>query len=197
MRPTPHIVIAGAGAIGCFVGGLLAASGRRVTLLARPRVIDAIRTEGLRITDFDGLDVTVSADDLTLSDDPACLAAADIVLVTVKSGATAPIAAEIARHAPADAPVVSLQNGVENQTTLRAALAGRDVRAGMVPFNVAQLADNHLHRGSGGVLTLEAHPRIRHLPEAIRSPLMGLGLTDDMVLRASYSTTMSRPSSGA
>ena len=45
-RPRP-IGIAGAGSIGCFVGGMLAAGGRHVALLARPRVIaeiDAQRT---------------------------------------------------------------------------------------------------------------------------------------------------------
>ena len=35
------IGIAGAGSIGCFVGGMLASGGRRVALLARPRVIAA------------------------------------------------------------------------------------------------------------------------------------------------------------
>jgi len=42
--------VAGAGSIGCFVGGMLAAAGRRVTLLARPRVIEEIEGNGLRLT---------------------------------------------------------------------------------------------------------------------------------------------------
>jgi 2-dehydropantoate 2-reductase len=41
------IVVAGAGAIGCFVGGMLAAHGRDVTLLVRPRVAEQIRKHGL------------------------------------------------------------------------------------------------------------------------------------------------------
>ena len=36
------ICVAGAGSIGCFVGGMHAAAGRRVALLARPRVIEEI-----------------------------------------------------------------------------------------------------------------------------------------------------------
>ena len=48
------IGIAGAGSIGCFVGGMLAAGGKRVTLLARPRVIAEIEANGLRLTSFDG-----------------------------------------------------------------------------------------------------------------------------------------------
>ena len=41
------IGMAGAGSIGCFVGGMLAAGGRRVALLARPRVIAEIEANGL------------------------------------------------------------------------------------------------------------------------------------------------------
>jgi ketopantoate reductase len=50
------IGIAGAGSIGCFTGGMLAAGGRRVALLARPRVIAEIEANGLRPTSFEGFD---------------------------------------------------------------------------------------------------------------------------------------------
>ena len=61
------IGIAGAGSIGCFVGGMYAAAGRKVALLARSRVIAEIEGHGLRLTGFDGLDRLVAADRLTLS----------------------------------------------------------------------------------------------------------------------------------
>ena len=50
------IGVAGAGSIGCFVGGMLAAAGRQVALLARPRVIREIEANGLRLTSFEGLE---------------------------------------------------------------------------------------------------------------------------------------------
>jgi choline dehydrogenase-like flavoprotein len=50
MNPDKPIGVAGAGSIGCFVGGMLAAAGRRVALLARPRAIREIETHGLRLT---------------------------------------------------------------------------------------------------------------------------------------------------
>jgi 2-dehydropantoate 2-reductase len=50
----------------------------------------------------------------------------------------------------------------------------------MVPFNIAQLADNHLHRGSGGALPLEYHPRLAALGDALRTPLMPLQFSRDM-----------------
>ena len=64
------IGMAGAGSIGCFVGGMLAAGGRRVALLARPRVIAEIEANGLRPTSFEGFDRTIARDRFALSEDP-------------------------------------------------------------------------------------------------------------------------------
>src|SRR3954452_19381959 len=70
MTANRPIGIAGAGSIGCFVGGILAQAGSRVALLARPRVIEEIERNGLRVTSFEGLDRKLSASDLSVSDDP-------------------------------------------------------------------------------------------------------------------------------
>ncbi|MBO9474177.1 2-dehydropantoate 2-reductase [Shimia sp. R10_1] len=150
----PRIVVAGAGSIGCFVGGMLARSGRNVTLLLRAATLEEISQNGLTLTDFDGLDVALSPDSFAMDTDPACLAEADIVLVTVKSGATAKIAGEISRHAPKNAVIVSLQNGVENAANLQAALPEYDVRAGMVPFNVVWVGGGRFHRGTSGDIAI-------------------------------------------
>ncbi|MDB5546816.1 MAG: 2-dehydropantoate 2-reductase [Tardiphaga sp.] len=158
MRVGDRIVVAGAGAIGCFVGGLLVDAGRHVTLLARPRVIDAITRHGLRLTDFSGLDRVIAPQSLTLSDDPVIMREADIILVTVKSTDTPAMADLIARHAPTDAIVVSLQNGVGNPAALRARLPGRRVLAGMVPFNVQAQGDGRYHRASSGDIVIARDP---------------------------------------
>ncbi len=144
------IVVAGAGAIGCFVGGLLAAAGRDVALLARPRVIDEIARNGLRLTGFDGSDRMIAADRLVLSADPQICRAAAIILVTVKSADTPGMAELIAQHAPPEAVIVSLQNGVGNVDVLRNRLPDRAVLAAMVPFNVLPRAEAHYHRASSG-----------------------------------------------
>jgi 2-dehydropantoate 2-reductase len=149
------IGIAGAGSIGCFVGGMYAVAGRRVALLARPRVIQEIENNGLRMTSFEGLDRTVSSNQLTLSEHASIFSDAGVLLVTVKSADTAEIADIIAKHAPADAVVVSLQNGVGNVTVLRQRLPGRRVLAGMVPFNVIALGEGRFHRATSGDIVLE------------------------------------------
>jgi 2-dehydropantoate 2-reductase len=155
MIATKPIIVAGAGSIGCFVGGVLADAGRRVSLLARPRVIEEINSNGLRVTSFEGFDRTLEPGQLSLSDNPSNFGDAGAVLVTVKSTDTADIAGLIAQHAPPDAVIVSLQNGVGNAAVLRERLPGRRVLAGMVPFNVIALGHGRFHRATSGDIVIE------------------------------------------
>ncbi len=155
MIATKPIIVAGAGSIGCFVGGALADAGRRVSLLARPRVIEEITSNGLRVTSFEGFDRTLKSSRLSLSEDPSIFNDAGAVLVTVKSTDTADIASLIAQHAPLDAVIVSLQNGVGNVSVLRERLPGRRVLAGMVPFNVIALGKGRFHRATSGDIVIE------------------------------------------
>jgi 2-dehydropantoate 2-reductase len=94
------------------------------------------------------MDLTVSGPDF--SDDPSILASADVILVIVKSSATAEMGQLIAEHAKPDALIISLQNGVGNTATLRAVLPDHDVRAGMVPFNVVEVGIAAYHRATSG-----------------------------------------------
>ncbi len=162
------IAIAGAGSIGCFVGGMLAAGGRRAALLARPRVIAEIEAHGLRPTSLEGFDETIARDRLVLSENPAALADAGIVLVTVKSADTAAVADIIASHAPSDAVIVSLQNGVGNAAVLRQRLPGRRVLGGMVPFNVMALGQGRFHRATSGDIVIERDDA--HIAEKLSVP---------------------------
>ncbi|WP_299553777.1 2-dehydropantoate 2-reductase [uncultured Tateyamaria sp.] len=151
-----RIAIAEAGSIGCYVGGLLAAAGHDVRFLARRRLVENCARDGLRVTDFDGNEFHLPAPQIV--DTPgAALVDADVILVCVKSGDTAVMAQSIATHAPS-AQVVSLQNGVENASLLRAALPGADVRAAMVPFNVVPESPVHFHRATSGEILVEAGP---------------------------------------
>lgn len=155
MNSDRSIGIAGAGSIGCFVGGMLAADGRKVALLARPRVIGEIEANGLRLTSFEGADRTIAANRFALSENPAIFGDAGVVLVTVKSADTAGIADVIARNAPPDVIVVSLQNGIGNAAALRDRLPGRRVLGGMVPFNVVAAGAGRFHRATSGDIVVE------------------------------------------
>jgi 2-dehydropantoate 2-reductase len=166
------IVVAGAGSIGCFVGGVSASAGRRVSLLARPRVIAEIERFGLTLTSLEGSTWHVASQQLKLSDDPAVLAEASAVLVTVKSADTAEVADAIARHAPPDAVIVSLQNGIANVPVLRERLPGRTVLAAMVPFNVIAAGEGRFRRATSGDIVIERD----HADTAARLSVPGLAM---------------------
>ena len=176
--PPPRIVVAGAGSIGCFVGGQIAAAGGDVRFLARPRLRDELAAHGLTVSDREGTTQHLAAQDLVVGTDPTLLGAAEVVLVTVKSGATREIAASILQHAPAAAVVVSLQNGVDNAAILQEALPGREVVAGMVPFNVAALGEGRFHRGTDGTIVIDA--KAAALAAALSTPHLPIGTHADM-----------------
>jgi 2-dehydropantoate 2-reductase len=151
-----RIAVAGAGSIGCYVGGCLAVAGRRVALLLRPALADEIGRHGMRLSDLQGGNRMPAAEILNLATDPAAaFAQADVILVTVKSGATQEMADLIERHARPRAIVVSLQNGVDNVDRLEARLGDKHaVVGGMVPFNVVQTREvdgrPRFHRATSG-----------------------------------------------
>lgn len=150
-----RVVVAGAGSIGCFVGGLLACAGREVTLLARPRIVADIAAHGIHLTDLEGLDRRLSAPAIRATADPAALADAACVIVAVKSTDTAAMADLIAYHVPRSATIVSLQNGVDNVPLLRERLRDHKVLAGMVAFNVVAMGKGRFHRATSGDIVLE------------------------------------------
>ena len=114
---------------------------------------------------------------------PAALAEADIVLLCVKSGATAEAAREIAEHGREGALVISFQNGVSNFEILERELAGRfRIVRGMVSFNIAYLGEGHFHKGVAGELWAERRAETEALAEHVRGGgPASLRLADDMV----------------
>lgn len=145
-----RICIYGAGSIGCYLGGRLAAGGAEVAFVGRPGIGEELRRHSLTPTHYDGRDWRVPPEAIVFSTGPEGAAAADLVLIAVKSGATAQAAAELAGVVRSDTVVISFQNGIGNAAMLRAALPGRSVLAGMVPFNVVHRGPGAFHQASEG-----------------------------------------------
>lgn len=151
----------GAGAIGCWLGGCLQAADVPVVFVGRPRVLAGLRAHGLTLTDLDGRHRHLPADTLSLHATlPAGLAPA-LVILAVKSGATAEAAVLLAPAVPAGTPVVSMQNGLSNADVGRAAAPHLRWLAGMVPYNVAELGPGRYHRGTTGDLAAQDDPALR------------------------------------
>jgi 2-dehydropantoate 2-reductase len=172
----------GAGAIGCWIGGTLRAAGLEVVLIGRERLEREIRTSGLTISDLDGKTTALPAEQVSVTLDPKAVADSDVVLVATKSAETAQAGHELAKVMRADAIAVSLQNGLRNAKTLRAALGGRQVLAGIVGFNVVGKGDARFHRATTGPLVIEhsADPWILALASSLESRGLEVKLVRDI-----------------
>src|SRR3954468_20358174 len=121
------VAVMGAGAVGCYYGGMLARAGHDVVLIGRPAHVAAIDRDGLRL-ETTGFDERLR---LAASTDPAAVVGASLILFCVKSTDTESAAAQIAPHLAGDAQLLSLQNGVDNADRLSVALS-RPVGAAVV-----------------------------------------------------------------
>ena len=175
-----RIAVLGAGSVGCFIGGGWQAARLPVTFIGRPRIAHDIREHGLTLSDYAGWQATLRDVDFSCVPDP--LGDADIIALTVKSGATAEAAREIAQHARDGAMVISFQNGISNVDVLERELGGRfRVVRGMVPFNVAYLGEGRFHKGVAGDLYAEDRRETRALAQRIGGGPAALKLSDNML----------------
>src|SRR5437879_1605905 len=139
------IAVMGAGAVGCYYGGMLARAGHEVTLIGRPLHVEAVRGAGLRVQ-AQAFDERVRVE---ASAEAAAVSGAKLVLVCVKSPDTAAAARAMAPHLDGDARVLSLQNGVDNAERLREGLA-QEVIAAVVYVATEMAGPGHVrHHGRG------------------------------------------------
>lgn len=142
------VAVLGAGAVGCYFGGMLARAGHRVMLIGRPAHVDAFRQSGLRF-EAKTFDERVAVDSST---DPAAVAGARLVLFCVKSTDTEQAAAQIAPHLAPDALVVNLQNGVDNTERIQARVS-QPVIPAVVYVATEMAGPGHLkHHGRGDLV---------------------------------------------
>jgi 2-dehydropantoate 2-reductase len=140
-----RIAVMGAGAVGCYYGGMLSRAGHHVILIGRPQHVEAIRRHGLLMdtTDFRA-HVPVRA-----SSEVSDIQGASLVLCCIKSNDTENAAAMMAPFVGNDTIVLSLQNGVDNAKRLHAQLL-RTVYPAVVYVAVEMLGPGHLkHHGRG------------------------------------------------
>ena len=159
--PLGEVLVMGAGTIGCFIGGSLAAAGVPVTFVGRPRVLQSLAAHGLALSDLEGGSHRLPAASLRLSDQVPVGATPALVLLCVKSGATAEAAAELAFALPAGTTVVSLQNGISNCKEASKAGPTLGLLPGMVPYNVAETGPGAFHRGTAGRLAAKDDAALR------------------------------------
>jgi 2-dehydropantoate 2-reductase len=135
----------GAGAVGCYYGGMLSRAGHQVILIGRAQHVQAIHEHGLFMdTTRFRAHVPVRA-----STEVSDIQGASLVLCCVKSSDTENAAAMMAPFVEPNASLLSLQNGVDNARRLHAQLQ-RTVHPAVVYVAAEMMGPGHLkHHGRG------------------------------------------------
>jgi 2-dehydropantoate 2-reductase len=103
-----RLVVAGAGAVGGYLGACLARAGHDVALLARGPHLAAMRARGVRVISPDG-DFEARP---VVADDPESIGSADVVVLGAKAHSLPELAPRLRSLFHPDTVVVSTQNGI-------------------------------------------------------------------------------------
>ena len=128
-----RIVIMGAGALGGYFGGRLAAAGNDVAFVARGAHLAAIQQHGLRITSALG---DLHLRDAVATADPRTLGHADLVLIGVKLWDLEAAAEAVKPLVRPGTAVVAFQNGVSKDAVLSRVLGREAVIGGVAQIGV-------------------------------------------------------------
>jgi 2-dehydropantoate 2-reductase len=131
------VVALGAGGVGGYFGGRLAAGGSDVTFVARGAHLAAMRRSGLRITSPRG---NAYIRDVRAVETVAEAGRADLVLVSVKLWDTEAAASSLKPIAHQGAAIISFQNGVQKDDILRRYVPAHSVVGG-VCYIAASIAE--------------------------------------------------------
>jgi 2-dehydropantoate 2-reductase len=173
-----RIAVYGAGGVGGYFGGRLAQSGTEVHFLARGAHLQALRHKGLRVRstlgDF-GLSVAAT-------DDPAEIGRCDYVLFCVKSFDTEVVAGRLGPLIGESTAVLSLQNGIDNEEKIAAAVGWEHVMGGAA-FIFSTIADPGVIAHTGGPARIvfgEMDGRRTTRAEDLLDPFVKAGVDADL-----------------
>lgn len=165
LLPTFRIAVMGAGAVGCYYGGMLARAGHDVVLIGRPAHVQAVQQEGLRLQ-TQAFDERIR---LAASTEASAAAGANLVLLSVKSTDTEAAAAQLRPHLAPGALLLTLQNGVDNARRLRAALPGFAVAAAVVYVATEMAGPGHVRHHGRGELVIEPSAASEAVAQMLRA----------------------------
>lgn len=143
-----RIVVLGAGAVGCFFGGVLARAGKDVLLIARDNHVQAIKKNGL-FMECQTFQEHVTIEASSRIED---IAGADLILCCVKSPDTERAIREIKALIKSDTLILSLQNGVDNAERISQVVPNKVISA-VVYVAAGMGGDGHVkHFGRGELI---------------------------------------------
>lgn len=182
-----NILSLGAGAIGTYIGGSLALAGHNVVFLEQPPVVDILLTQGLTL-DL-GIDPRREQTHFTLNPPSVTFTASlaealsrtrfDVMLFALKSFDTQTALRSITSTiSPADLPpALCLQNGIENEPAIAAALGPEKVIYGTVTSAIGRKGPGSIVLEKlRGVGVAAGHPLSERLVKALNESYLNAKL---------------------
>jgi 2-dehydropantoate 2-reductase len=148
------IAVMGVGGVGGYFASRLASAGAEVSLISRGANLDALRRDGLTIVSA-GRSESFA---LAATDDPAEIGPVDLVLFCVKSYDTETAATQLAPLIGEGTAVLSLQNGIDNETRIAAAVGAERVMGGAAYILAALESPGVVRSGSARLVVGELDP---------------------------------------
>ncbi len=171
-----RFAVVGAGAVGCYFGGILARAGHHVTLIGRPHHVSAIQQQGLLLTtkQFEEFIPLQASTELTAVKD------ADVILFCVKSTDTIATAEQLKPYLSSAAVILSLQNGVENAELIRSVLTHQVIPA-VVYVATEMVGDGHVKHNGRGELVIGASSASAFIAEVLSAAAIPTQVSDNVL----------------
>jgi 2-dehydropantoate 2-reductase len=170
-----QVAVVGAGAVGCYYGGLLLRAGHEVTFIGRQPHVDAINAHGL-LLDTNAFKGHLPAKAAT---NATALASPDLVLVCVKSADTEQAGRSLAGHLRPETSVLSLQNGVDNAPRL-SAVTGHAIIPVVVYVGSERAGPGHVRHHGGGDLAIGPSAASEALAQTLQAAGIRITIADDI-----------------
>ncbi len=177
-----RVLVIGAGAIGCLVGGRLAAAGSDVTLVVREWLADTIANSGLRLNiGGETIYVPEIGAVTTVKEAVFEFGPFDLAIFTMKSYDTLAGIRHLAKAISRPFPVMSLQNGVGNEQLLSEAFGPEQVIAGVIttPAEMPVPGVVRASNGAVGLATLDPEMPLNSVATAFRAAEFETRVYDD------------------
>ncbi|GAA0786891.1 ketopantoate reductase family protein [Marinobacterium sediminicola] len=165
-------LIIGAGGIGCYYGARLLDAGHEVTFIARGAHLEAMKQQGLSV-EHEALHFKASVEALSMDEllNRHNCADYDLVMLALKSGATSDWLSECGHWLKqAETPVLSLQNGVDNEPLI-AAVIGEERTLGGLAVRIGGhiIAPGHIEAKGPAQVVMGRWPQVKESVPALDS----------------------------
>ena len=171
------ILIVGTGALATLFAARLLRAGHAITMLGSWRAgLEALRKGGVRLEDSNGQEHRFRVQAI---DDAREARGVKYALVLVKAWQTERVAAQLKECLADDGVAVTIQNGLGNRETLARTLGADRVALGVTTTGATLLGPGRVRAGGEGTISLEEHPALVPLAEALTSANFQVSLVKD------------------